>query len=46
MKENVNDDTCTAVCAEYADTNDHMSVLKSVNLCSAIACSMFANFTL
>lgn len=37
MKENVNDDTWTAVQIEYAVTNDYMSILKSVSLHSANA---------
>lgn len=41
MKENVNDDICTAVQIEYADTNDYVSILKSVNLCSTNACFVF-----
>lgn len=41
VKENANDDTCAAAQIEYADTNDHMSILKPVNLCRATARAVF-----
>lgn len=43
VKENVNDDTCTAVQIKYADTNDYVSILKSVSLC---ACFVFVISTI
>lgn len=46
LKENVNDDTCTAVQTEYANTNDYASILKFVNLCSSYTCFVFVISTL